>query len=192
MAKEKVEDVTFDKSCTNICSVGKLMSSKGYDRLVRITRKLLDAGLKIHTYVLGCGCDEQKIRDMIENNRLQDSFTLVGFRNNPYKYVAACDLYVCSSRIEGFSTAVTEALIVGTPVVSTNCSGAYELLGGHGEYGLVTQNDEESLFKGIIKMISETGLLNHYRKMAVERGTFFCLNKRLEEAEHLFMDILGR
>lgn len=65
---------------------------------------------------------------MAENN-LTDTFTFLGYRDNPYKYVKKADLYVCSSRREGFSTAVTEALIVGTPVVSTNCSGAYELLG---------------------------------------------------------------
>lgn len=60
-------------------------------------------------------------------------------------------MYVCSSRREGFSTAVTEALIVGTPVVSTNCSGAYELLGKNNEYGIVTENNEDALYEGIKK-----------------------------------------
>lgn len=60
---------------------------------------------------------------------MEKSFTLLGYNKNPYKYVRSCDLYVCSSRREGFSTAVTESLIVGTPVISTECSGAIELLG---------------------------------------------------------------
>lgn len=87
---------------------------------------------------------------MIENN-LTDTFTFLGYRDNPYKYVKKADLYVCSSRREGFSTAVTEALIVGTPVVSTNCSGAYELLGKNNEYGIVTENNEDALYEGIKK-----------------------------------------
>ncbi|MBQ5900346.1 MAG: glycosyltransferase, partial [Clostridia bacterium] len=47
---------------------------------------------------------------------ISDAFTFIGYRKNPYQYITHCDLFVCSSYREGFSTAATESLIVGTPV----------------------------------------------------------------------------
>ena len=56
------------------------------------------------------------------------------------------DLFVCSSISEGYSTAVTEALILGLPVVTTDCSGMNELLQGE-KYGIITENSEATLLK---------------------------------------------
>ena len=156
-AQEAIEDIVFNKDEINIVSVAKLMKTKGYDRLVNITKKLKDEGIPVHTYIVGKGEEKASLEKQAFDCGIQDSLTFVGFQTNPYKYVKTADLYVCSSRREGFSTAVTEALIVGTPVVSTNCSGAYELLGYNNEYGIVTENNEESLYRGIKKMLeSET------------------------------------
>ena len=89
--------------------------------MARVHKRLIDEGLNHHIYILGIGEDEDKINKYIKENNLQDTYTLLGFRDNPYKYVVKCDLFVCSSLREGFSTAVTESLVVGTPVVSTLC-----------------------------------------------------------------------
>lgn len=77
------------------------------------------------------------------DEHLQGSVQLLGFRDNPYPYMAAADLYVCPSYVEGFSTVVSEAVVLETPVVTTDCSGMREIL-GDSEYGLITQNTEES------------------------------------------------
>lgn len=98
---------------------------------------------------------------------------MVGYRTNPYKYVKNCDLYVCSSHSEGFSTSVTESLVVGTPVVTTLCSGMTELLGENNEYGIVTENNEDALYEGIKKMLTTPDLLDAYAAKAKERGKAF-------------------
>ena len=113
----------------SICSVAKLIPTKGFDRLLSAHRRLLNEGIEHHIYILGIGEEQAALERQMKVLGIEESVTLLGFHKNPYQYVARCDLYVCSSRREGFSTAVTEALIVGTPVVSTNCSGAKELLG---------------------------------------------------------------
>ncbi|NLT14593.1 MAG: glycosyltransferase, partial [Clostridiales bacterium] len=100
------------------------------------------------------------------------------------------DLYVCSSRREGFSTAVTEALIVGTPVVSTNCSGAKELLGHNDEYGIVTENDEDALYRGIKRMLTEEGLLEHYRRQAEGRGKIFSTEETVKQVERMLEEVM--
>ena len=90
------------------------------------------------------------------------------------------------SKSEGFSTAVTEALILGIPVVTTMVSGMTELLGENQEYGIVVQNDEESLFQGIVAILSDQKLLAHYQEQAAIRGKDFMTKKTVEETQRLF------
>jgi glycosyltransferase involved in cell wall biosynthesis len=168
-----------------VCSVAKLMPTKGFDRLLNVHKRLLDEGLHHTVYILGIGEEEEKLRQKIREYGVEDSFILLGFRDNPYQYVSRCDLYVCSSRREGFSTAVTEALIVGTPVVSTDCSGARELLGENNEYGIVVENSETGIYEGMKKMLSEPETLAHYRRMAGERGKYFSKEKTVQAVEEM-------
>ena len=188
-ANDKISDVTFDNDVYNLVSVAKIVPSKGYDRLMKIHKKLLDDGIKNHVYILGIGEEQEKYEKYLKDNHLEDTFTFLGFRDNPYKYVKNADLYVCSSRREGFSTAVTEALIIGTPVVSTNCSGAYELLGDNNEYGIVTENDEEALYEGIKKILTEENLLQHYKEQAKVRGQRFSTEKTVKAVEDMFCEL---
>lgn len=169
----------------SICSVAKLIHTKGFDRLLNVHRRLLDEGLNHKIYILGVGDKQSFLESQIAKYNLQDSFILLGFDENPYKYVANCDLYVCSSRREGFSTAVTEALVVGTPVVSTDCSGAKELLGEKNEYGIVVENSEEGLYDGIKKMLSDKELLAHYKNQAKLRGSYFSKEKTVKAVEEM-------
>ena len=133
-----------------IIAVGTLKESKGYERLFRIVSKLVKEEYPVHLYVLGKGPLEEKLKNYILENVLQESITLLGYHTNPYKIVAKCDLFVCSSFAEGFSTATTEALIVGTPVCTVEVSGMKEML-GENEYGIITENNEEDLYKSEAK-----------------------------------------
>ena len=188
-SEESVDDVVFNKNVINMVSVGKLVPSKGYDRLLRIHNKLIKEGFAIHTYILGIGEYEEEFRKFIKENDLEDSFTLLGYKKNPYKYVKNCDLYVCSSRREGFSTAVTESLIVGTPVISTECSGAVELLGEHDEYGVVVGTNEEALYEGIKDLLSNKEKIQYYHEKAMERALFFKKETRVREVEEMFEEL---
>lgn len=189
LSDEKVDDVDFSKDTINIISVAKIVPSKGYDRLMKIHKKLIEKNIKNHIYILGIGEEKEKYEKYLAENNLTDTFTFLGYRDNPYKYVKKEDLYVCSSRREGFSTAVTEALIVGTPVVSTNCSGAYELLGENNEYGIVTENNEDALYEGIKKMLTTPDLLEAYAAKAKERGKAFSTEKTVKAVEEMLLSI---
>lgn len=174
--REKSKELTSIKTgdgYINICGMGTLCERKGFDKLVRIHKKLLENGVKQRIYILGTGAYKQTLEKMIAENNVKDTFILLGYNTNPYKYLRACDLFVCASTAEGFSTAVTESLVVGTPVVTTRCSGMEEQLGFNNEYGIVTDNDEDALYEGIKKMLTEEGVLEHYTKKAKERGKMF-------------------
>ena len=123
---------------------------------------------------------------MIDKYEVTNTFHLLGFHSNPYKYVSKADLFVCSSRREGFSTAVTEALLLNIPVVSTLCSGAHELLGNNNEFGIVTTNDEEGLFNGLYQILTKKDLLPYYKLKATERAKKFSKERTVKSIESFF------
>ena len=172
-------------STPSICSVAKLIPTKGFDRLLNVHKRLLDEGLKHRIYILGLGEEQKALEKQMQQLGIEDSVTLLGFHKNPYQYVARCDLYVCSSHREGFSTAVTEALVVGTPAVSTCCSGAHELLGENDEYGIVVENSEEGIYQGMKRMLADPALLAHYKEKAKERGSFFSRTETVRAVEEM-------
>ena len=73
------------------------------------------------------------------------------------------DLFVCSSYIEGYSTAVTEAITLGVPVLTTKCSGMNEIL-QEGKYGMIVPNDEASLLEGLKELIVDSNKIDEYRQ----------------------------
>jgi glycosyltransferase involved in cell wall biosynthesis len=186
MARLPVQEERFQTGdVITVCSVAKLMKTKGFDRLLEVHKRLLDECMPHRIYILGIGEEQQYLEHKIKEYGVESSFVLLGFRENPYQYVANCDLYVCSSRREGFSTAVTEALIVGTPVVSTDCSGAKELLGEHDEFGLVVENSAEGIYQGMKKMLTDSELCAHYKEQAKIRGSFFSTEKTVKAVEEM-------
>ena len=187
---EKLDDINIEKQFINICSVGKIISLKGFDRLAHICLRLKKENKNVRFYIIGDGENLPEIKKYITDNGLENCFFFLGYKENPYKYVAACDIYVCASRREGFSTAVTEALIVGTAVVSTMCAGVKELLGINNEFGIVTQNSEQDLYKGLLKLINDPNLLRYYTSQARIRGQFFNKSETINEVQKTFEEVL--
>lgn len=175
--------------CFVITSVGCLEDSKGYDRLIPSVARLKDDGFSFLLQILGEGREHDRLQELIYKLSLFDVVFLAGYQSNPYPYVASSDLFVCSSRTEGLSTAVTEAIILGVPVVSTDVSGAKEILGENNEFGLVVENSEEGIYQGLKKMLSNPELLRHYAVKAKERADFFSTEKTVKAVEDLFEEV---
>ena len=186
---ESVEENVFHSDRIGLCGVGKLMPNKRFDAIVRIHKRLRDEGYPVHTYLLGDGADRDKLETYIAANKLSDTVTLLGYQTNPYKYVAKCDLFLCASISEGFSTAATESLIVGTPVCTVDVSGMKEMLGENNEYGIVTENDEEALYQGIKKLLDDPELFAHYKKQAALRGKDFSTENTVKAVEEMLLSL---
>lgn len=187
-SSEEVEEIVED-GCVKIVATGTLKEIKGFDRLLRIVQRLKVNGYQIHLYLLGKGPLKESLERFVADNQIRDAVSFLGYQTNPYKYVAKCDLFVCSSHAEGFSTAATEALIVGTPVCTVEVSGMKEMLGDNNEYGIVTENDEEALYQGIKRLIDDPGLLGHYKKQAEIRGKSFSTENTVKAVEDMLMKL---
>ena len=170
-AEEKIEE-KFNKNTFKVCTVGRLVEAKGYDRLLKIHKRLMDEELKHDLIIVGDGPDREKLTKYINDNNLNNSVYLLGSKSNPYKYIKNSDLFVCSSRWEGFSTVISEAVILEKPVITTRVSGTEELFLNN-KYGLITENNEESLYEGLKNIITNKELYVYYKNKVKERSVFF-------------------
>ena len=189
LQSSEVADEIDDKDEVKLVAVGTLKEVKGFDRLLKIVKRLIDEQYSIKLYLLGEGPLRGKIEQFIQSNNLEDKVSLLGYQSNPYKYVSKCDLFICSSYSEGFSTAVTEALIVGTPVCTVEVSGMKEMLGDNNEYGIVTDNDEDALYAGIKRFLDEPELLEEYRQKALLRGKMFNTESTVKAVENMLLEL---
>lgn len=179
---EPVDDIP--KGEFLMVSVGSLIPRKGFERLIHVCGLLKSRGYHFHLLILGKGELYEDLAEQVIDEHLLDSVQLLGFRDNPYPYMAAADLYVCPSYVEGFSTVVSEAVVLETPVVTTDCSGMREIL-GDSEYGLITQNTEESLFEGLRTMLDKPEVYQYYQQRVRERAPFFYMEERLKAYEEI-------
>lgn len=182
----------MDDGKIRLMAVGTLKESKGYMRLLSIIKRLLGEKYPANLYILGIGLLQQEMERFIQANDLQEAVTLLGYQTNPYKYVSKCDLFVCASFAEGFSTAATEALIVGTPVCTVEVSGMKEMLGEHNEWGIVTENSEEALYQGIKDLLDHPDKLAHYKEKAIARGKSFSTENTVRAVEDMLLKLIHK
>lgn len=187
-SKEEVEGISIDSECINIIGIGKLLTNKGFDRVVNIVNRLVIDGLNVHLYILGSGPEENNLNEQINKLKLEKHVTLLGYQLNPYKYLSKMNLFICASYAEGFSTAATEALILGIPVCTVKVSGMKEML-GNDEYGIITENNDDALYEGLYKLLSNPELLEYYRVKASERGKDFKTKETVLKVEEMLINL---
>ena len=159
-----------------LISIGRLVPQKAFDRLLRVFKGLKDKGFNLELWILGEGQQRMMLQDYINNNVLAGDVVLWGFQSNPYPFLAQSDLFVCSSLTEGFSTAATEAVVLGVPFVSTACSGMRELL-GEDDCGLIVENDEDALSRGLERVLKDPALLEKMKIAAQKRSAHFAIDQ---------------
>lgn len=187
----KESELKIDKSYISICTVGRFAFEKGNDRLLDVAARLTEQGYAFNLYFIGDGAQKEKLAAKAKDMGLDNHCHFLGFQKNPYAIVQQCDLFVCPSREEGFSTAVTEAIILGKPVVSTDVSGAKEILGDNNEYGLVVENSVDGLYGGIKEFLDSPKLLENYEIRAQKRSALFNTGMTVQATEDLFVRLMG-
>lgn len=177
-----------DNERFNIVGVGKIIKNKGFDRLIIEVSKLIRSGNQVSLYLLGSGPELIHLKKLCSDLGIEKEVHFTGYLKNPYSLLAKMDLFACTSKAEGFSTAATEALILGIPVVTLNVGGMKELLGDENQYGIVTQ-DVESLGKEIAKLATDQTYYSKYKKAASDRGKQFVLPRVMEKIENQFLEV---
>lgn len=182
--RQKANEAVLKKDRFWIVTVGRLAKQKGFDRMIEVMRKLKKDGVSAKLSIVGEGEERTALEELIANYRLSEIVELVGFDENPYKYIGSADLLVFPSRAEGYSTVVSETLVLGKPIVVSRCSGMDELL-GDSEWGIITDSDDE-LYSAVKLMITDSSVRRDYEKRAQERAKAYSKETQLNEIMKLF------
>ena len=161
---------TNSTSSTNnltICTVGRMVALKGYDLAVETARILKSKGLKFKWNFVGDGGERPAVEELIKKYHLENEIMLWGMQPNPYPYMAAADIYVQTSRFEGFGLTIAEAKILGKPIVSTNFDVVHDQL-KHEVNGLIAEMTPESLAEEVLRLIGVEASLVEGELIGVE------------------------
>lgn len=156
---EPTRKYEFDKNTKTFISVGTVFPQKGFDRLLKAHKRLLDDGLLHKILIVGDGYDFENIKKLKSELGVDETAAMIGFADNPYPYCRAADFYILSSRYEGFPTILFEALILKKKIIATEVSGAKEMLDG-GNLGFVIENSEDSIYENMKKALTEEHLFD--------------------------------
>ena len=141
-----------DDGTVRLLSIGRFCAAKNFDNVPDICRRLLEMGLAVKWYLIGYGGDEALIRRKITESGMEEHVMILGKKDNPYPYIAACDLYVQPSRYEGKAVTVREAQMLGKPVVITNYATSASQL-EDGVDGIVVPMDNAGCAEGIAALL---------------------------------------
>lgn len=150
------EEKLYDESKVNLVSIGRLEYEKAFDNLLRafviVRREHPQAALTL----IGQGSEKANLKKLAEELKLTDAVRFIGFQSNPFPYMKQADIFVLSSRYEGFSNVMVEALACGTPVVATDCPSANREVIIEGVNGWFAEDENvASLAKTINRAITE-------------------------------------
>lgn len=147
-AELPISNYQFDETLPCFVSVGTVFPQKGFDRLLKVHKQLLDEGFPHKILILGNGYDWENIKKLKTELGVDNTATLFGFTDNPYPYIKKADFFVLSSRYEGFPTVLFEAITLKKNIIATEVSGAAEIL-DNGNLGLIVENSEEGIYNGM-------------------------------------------
>jgi len=192
VVKKQKEFIDIELKRFSFITVGRLQRQKNH-RLLIDSLKDVDANL----YIIGEGELREELEKQIEELELKNRVFLLGFKNNPYKYLSKADTFIFSSNYEGFPNAILEALACGLPIISSDCkSGPREILAPNSdvsfqldkdnlelsEYGILTTiNSKRSLVEAMNLLINNEKLRDSYNKKARLRANYFNKTKIITE-----------
>ena len=160
-SSEKYE-VDFPKNKIKLCSCGRLYPVKGFDLAVEAAKILKEKGVDFVWYFVGDGSERAKLEKMISEYGLSDHIVITGMKDNPYPYMAGCDIFVQPSYEDAQPLSIIEAKILGIPVVATKTVGGCDQI-QDGVNGVLAEINAESVAEGIYGLLTDKDKLDRIK-----------------------------
>ena len=144
-SKEKTENEFIGLfNNQTIVNVASLRYPKGQWHLLRAFQRVIDDFPESNLLIIGKGDYREYLQELASQLNIEKNVHFLGFINNPFKFVSKADLFVFSSLYEGFGMVLLESMIVGTPVISTDCRyGPREILAPNTDFEEVATSIEK-------------------------------------------------
>lgn len=141
----------FNNEVINFVTVARLVKQKGIDRLIRVHKRLIKEGVKHQFYIIGDGPEKERLKKLISENQISDTFHLLGKKENPYPYIRNADYFCLLSKFEGYGMVLEEAKILQKPIIITNTA-AREAVEKY-EMAKILENSQEGIYRGLKEVI---------------------------------------
>ena len=189
-SRERLRDqLQIPKDVVVMGTVGRLTPVKGYDVLVGAAEVLVKRRLPIRVLIGGEGKLRPTLEAEIKSRGLEGSVSLVGFQSDVRGFLSNLDVYVQSSRSEGFGISLLEALAVGLPCVATDVGGTAELLGGDTGV-LVPAEDAGSLAEALERLCSPS-VRSSVARNAVEVAARYSIDATAKKWAEIYDEVRG-
>lgn len=173
-------EVFFEKkeNVFTVISVGRFSKEKTMDRVVNMSRLMLNKNIEF--VLIGTGVEFEKNSNEVEKLGLRN-IKLFGYISTPFPYIKKSDVYLLPSKREGYPTCLCEALALNKPIISSNCTGATEVLG---DAGIIFPNDDTfvgNICNYLEKLSNDNDLYQKLTKKSIKRSLEFNYKNRMEE-----------
>lgn len=171
---------------TQFVTVGRMSPEKGYIRLLEICRRLKEDGYTFNLWLIGDGPQREELELKAKELDVTDVAIFLGQQSNPHAYTSKADVFICSSYDEGYSTACTEAIMLGVPVITTDVSGGQEII-DEAESGLIVpKKDDDALYQAMKSVIEDKTIIESWKKTLAATKERFSYKNRAEKLYELF------
>jgi len=181
----------FPENRVLIGAVGRLVSVKAFDLLIRAVGKLIAAGRDLQLIIAGEGPERDRLQKVIDQEQFSDQISLLGHRSDIFELYHAMDVYALSSIREGLPNAALEAMALETPVIATRVGGLPRLIQDGVSGLLVEPNSEDALAAGLDRMVRSQSLRESLavagRRTIEDRYSFA---RRIEKISAIYEDLL--
>ena len=140
-----------------LATVGRMVGVKNYPLAVASACVLKSRGVRFRWVMVGDGSDRGNVESLISLFGLGEEIILTGMLPNPYPYIARCQIYVNTSKFEGFGLTLAEAKVLNKPIVTTDFPTAREQI-RHLHNGMIVTADAECIADAIMQLYSDKKL----------------------------------
>lgn len=169
--EKKSNDDIISNAIHTIIAIGRLIPVKGYDRLIKVAKKLKDDGISFQCQLIGAGILQGELEGLIAQEGVGDVVKMLGFKSNPYPYLKAADIFISTSLSEAFPLVVCESLCLGKAIVCTKTTGPIEML--QDKYGILTEHDIDDIYTKLRSLLVSPDMIKKYQALALERSSMF-------------------
>ena len=169
-------------------TVGNVIPRKNQAVLIRAVKELNDP--RFHLFIAGDGPLEPELKALAKELGIEKQVHLLGFRRDVYRLSSAADIFLFSSRQEGLSVSVMEAMACGLPIVASAIRGNTDLIDpGQGGF-LVAPDDAAGFADGIRRILSDPGSRERMRSHNLEKIRSYSSETVLQQMARLYESVM--
>jgi len=186
MAQEPTDDVRGSDGQV-VCFVGRLAPEKGVDILIDAFASVLEKVADVRLWIVGEGPERPALESRARG--LGSAVVFLGWRINPYPFLAAADVY-CVPSLEGaFELVIPEAMALGLPIVASRTGGIPEVVGDAGV--LVEPEDYRMLARALISLLEDEENRSRLSKRSTDRAGLFGIERTAAEYAAVYEEAAG-